>query len=151
MIHRGGRGGLRTRWGHRTLTKMNQTLKYKMVGICLLLTVFFSAGTYLYAHRNHDVSAVLNNPPPIVKMHALLAIPLADDRVLMGASHNVFIGKVISQIGTRAVDLGHGNMIPVSQFSVEPISNIKGNLQGTVTVEQSGGYQDGVLLVNEDG
>src|SRR5712692_5597487 len=84
-------------------------------------------------------------------MHASLAIPLADDRVLMGASHNVFVGKVISQIGTRAEPLSSGKAIPITQFSVELISNVKGNLQGTVTVEQSGGYQDGVLLVNEDG
>jgi hypothetical protein len=69
----------------------------------------------------------------------------------MGASHNVFIGKVLSQIGTIGQSIGGGRAFPLSQLSVEPIYNIKGNLQGTVSEEQAGGYQNGVLIVSEGG
>ena len=69
----------------------------------------------------------------------------------MGASHNVFIGNVLSQIGTIGQSIGGGRAFPLSQLSVEPIYNIKGNLQGTVSEEQAGGYQNGVLIVSEGG
>lgn len=92
-----------------------------------------------------------NKPPVIGKVDSILLVPLADDRALMGASHNVFVGKVISQIGVRQQVLSPGVSIPISQFAVEPISNIKGNLQGIVIVEQLGGYQNGVLVVGDAG
>ena len=69
-----------------------------------------------------------------------------DDRVLMGASHNVFVGKVVKEVGARDAEVG-----PETQFEVEIILNVKGNLQGTVVVNQLGGYRNGILytVVNE--
>ncbi|OAI57502.1 hypothetical protein AYO50_01440 [Acidobacteria bacterium SCGC AG-212-P17] len=67
-------------------------------------------------------------------------VDYADDRVLVGASHDVFVGKVIAQSGQRDRGLG-----PETQFVVRVISNIKGELQGTVTVNQEGGFKNGVL------
>ena len=69
----------------------------------------------------------------------------SDDRVLMGASHNIFVGKVISQIGMQ--DLGAGLE---TQFEVSVIDNIKGDLHGTVTVDQQGGYKNGILYIADD-
>ncbi|OGH66658.1 MAG: hypothetical protein A3B90_01160 [Candidatus Magasanikbacteria bacterium RIFCSPHIGHO2_02_FULL_41_13] len=60
----------------------------------------------------------------------------------MGASHNVFIGRVVKQVGTKSLNFG-----PETQFSVEVISSIKGNLSGTVTVNQFAGYKNGVLYL----
>lgn len=61
---------------------------------------------------------------------------VTDDRELVGAAQNVFVGKVIAQTGTTTdPDLR-------TQFSVEVLENIKGNLTGTVTVSQNGGYEN---------
>jgi len=73
------------------------------------------------------------------------AADFSDDKVLMGASHNIFIGKVTRQIGSKGRGIG-----PETQFQVAVIDNIKGDLHGTVTVDQQGGYKDGVLYIVDD-
>lgn len=71
----------------------------------------------------------------------------SDDRILMGASHDVFIGKVIAQTSNEPE-----NVMAQTQFSVQVISNIKGNLDGTVIVNQQGGYdKNGTFYYVEDG
>ncbi len=80
-------------------------------------------------------------------IHPLYAANYADDNILMGSSHNVFVGKVIAQVGDKELA---GS--PTTQFSVEVISNIKGDLKDTIVVNQLAGYRDGVLyLMDEDG
>lgn len=73
------------------------------------------------------------------------AADFSDDRILMGASHNVFVGKVIKQVGDK-----QPMQIPEVQFAVEVVYNIKGNLSGTVVVDQYGGYDNGILYYIED-
>lgn len=68
----------------------------------------------------------------------------SNDQMLMGATHNVFVGKVLAQVSTKERGIG-----PETQFSVEVISNIKGNLTGTVLVNQEGGYKNGILVLAE--
>jgi len=63
----------------------------------------------------------------------------------MSAVSNVFVGKVIKQVGTRA-----RFEEPETQFEVEVIYNIKGDLQGKTIVSQSGGYKNGVLYRTSD-
>lgn len=70
----------------------------------------------------------------------------ADNRVLMGASHNVFVGKIIKQVGDKSL-----GSTPETQFAVEVVLNIKGDLQGTVVVNQSGGYKNGILYLVSEG
>ena len=70
------------------------------------------------------------------------AVNFSDDRILVGASHNIFVGKVIKQIGTKL-----GGMNPETQFAVQIVSNIKGALDGVASVNQEGGYENGVLYV----
>lgn len=60
-----------------------------------------------------------------------------DDRILSGASHNIFVGKVVSQIGKKERGIG-----PETQFEVEIIENIKGELSEKVVVNQQGGHDD---------
>ena len=69
----------------------------------------------------------------------------AKDDILLGSSHNVFIGRVIKQEGIKS-----RFATPETQFKVEVISNIKGDLRGTVTVDQFGGYKNGVLYTVSD-
>jgi hypothetical protein len=147
---------------------MKHSLKYKLIVIVPLLMMLFGVGSYLYPGKKQNAappsfptvisnanikraSGTSNKVPAIANVEASFAVPLGDDRVLMGASHNVFVGKVVSQIGTRGMILGSGRTLPITQFSVQPVFNIKGNLQGTVTVEQMGGYQGGVLYASGGG
>lgn len=79
------------------------------------------------------------------QIHVQYAADFSDDRILMGASHNVFVGKVIKHVGDK-----QPIEIPETQFAVEVIYNIKGNLSGTVVVDQYGGYDNGILYYIED-
>jgi len=89
-----------------------------------------------------------STPPPIKTTHIDPIYPadFSNNQILMGASHNVFIGKVLAQVGTNDF-MGD----PATQFSVQIIDNIKGDLNNTVVVNQSGGYKDGVLYVMDEG
>ncbi len=76
---------------------------------------------------------------------AEFVINVTDDRELVGAVHNVFIGNVIAQTGNKpnTPPLEAGNTTgfsPQTQFRVEVLENIKGNLNGIITVSQYGGY-----------
>lgn len=73
----------------------------------------------------------------IIYNQASFAIDVTDDNKLVGAAHNVFVGKVIDQTGTKT-----DRSSPQTQFSVEILENIKGNLTGIVTVNQGGGYEN---------
>lgn len=73
-----------------------------------------------------------------------------DKRKLVGASHNVFVGKVIEETDQKSLD-----GTPETQFSVKVLQNIKGNLNGNVTVNQQGGFYEKegkkyLLIYNED-
>jgi hypothetical protein len=90
----------------------------------------FVVGGYI-TYESHESTIVISGvktSPPIVKFDPIYSYSLADDRVLVGASHDVSVGKVLARVGTRMLDLGEGNSVPISQFTVEPIFNIKGNL-----------------------
>jgi hypothetical protein len=64
----------------------------------------------------------------------------------VGASRNVFTGKVVKQIGNKETEIG-----PRTQYSVVVIDSIKGELKGTVTVDMFGGYTpEGQLVVVEE-
>jgi hypothetical protein len=84
---------------------------------------------------------------PIVReMQTGYAANFEDDRILMGASHYVFVGKVIEQTGTE-----NRGRIPETQFRVSVIYNIKGSLNGDITVNQPGGYRNGMLYLIHSG
>jgi hypothetical protein len=141
--------------------------KIKLIGILVLLV---GAGTsyYFYAHGLNPGRAA-TNPVPTSIVSAKKATPptphqtmskpsgavgvemeyaadFSNDKILMGASHNVFVGKIIKQIGS--IDRGVG---PETQFEVQIVLNIKGDLQGMVTVDQEGGYQNGIFYYIQDG
>jgi len=63
----------------------------------------------------------------------------------MEAASNVFVGRVIKQVGTRA-----RFEEPETQFEVEIIYNIEGDLQDRAIVSQAGGYKNGVLYRTSD-
>lgn len=82
-------------------------------------------------------------------VHPSYVADFSDDRVLMGGSHHVFVGKVVKRVG--GVELPGAPGHPTTRFIVEVVENIKGNLQGNVLIDQEGGYSRGELLVGESG
>ena len=74
------------------------------------------------------------------------AYEVRDERQLVGAADDVFVGKVVGQVGTsrlKAEGLPEGEagpVLPRTQFSVRIEETVKGTLDGTVTVSQEGGY-----------
>ncbi|MCK9351809.1 MAG: hypothetical protein WCT49_02005 [Candidatus Paceibacterota bacterium] len=91
------------------------------------------------------INAKSNKPPMVSISQPSYAADYAKDDILLGSSHNVFIGRVIKQEGTKS-----RFATPETQFKVEVVSNIKGDLHGTVTVDQFGGYKNGVLYTVAD-
>jgi hypothetical protein len=59
-----------------------------------------------------------------------------DNTILLGDSHNVFVGKVLGIVGTRPAIAGEIASAPSVQYAVSVILNIKGNVKGTITVNQ---------------
>ncbi|WP_400242667.1 hypothetical protein AB3U99_16660 [Niallia sp. JL1B1071] len=89
-----------------------------------------------------------NTPPdtPVIRtLEYSHAFDVSDARRLVGWADNVFIGKVIEQVGTKSKDV-----IPETQFKVEVTQNIKGDFNGTVIVNQQGGYKEKELILVEN-
>ena len=110
--------------------------------------VFFYSIIWFEKYTRQSIDLVEDAPqvlPPSRIIQPILAADLSSDPILLGASHYVFVGKVISQ--TETVDYPMG---PRTQYSVEVISNIKGEVSGTITVEQEGGMKDGTMQTIED-
>lgn len=90
---------------------------------------------------------IIKLPITIESEEHLFIEGLSDDRVMLGASHNVFIGKILRVVGAEdAMKIG-----PVTQFEVEVLDNIKGDLKGTVIVQQESGYRNGILYTYHGG
>ncbi len=70
---------------------------------------------------------------------------LSTDRGFVGAVHTVSVAKVMKNTGQSIV-----NGIPTTQFQVQIIKNIKGTLPERVVLQQSGGYENGVLITMEE-
>lgn len=82
---------------------------------------------------------------------ASYAFDVMDERKLVGSADNVFLGRVVEELGTEEIPRSgpdheappmevEGPRMPRTEFSVEVLRNIKGNLSGTVTVSQTGGW-----------
>lgn len=77
---------------------------------------------------------------------AIWGVDFSDNRILVGSSHNVFAAKIVKKTGQRMID-----GFPVSTYSVQIISNIKGELKENVSIDQVGGYENGILQLFENG
>lgn len=89
-----------------------------------------------------------NNPPEnptIQTMEMNTVIDIYNPREVVGFSNNVFVGKVIKQVGSKSL-----SSYPETQFEVEVFDTIKGELEGTIKVNQQGGYEGDNLFLMED-
>ncbi|MES2930830.1 MAG: hypothetical protein V4665_03555 [Patescibacteria group bacterium] len=105
--------------------------KFILLLMCLGLVIALES---VYQHNDRE--------PQVFSIHPRYAADFSDDRVLVGASHNVFVGRVIEKMGATERGIG-----PETQFRIEVIENIKGELKGTVIVNQQGGFKDGSLYI----
>ena len=76
--------------------------------------------------------------------HAAFAFNVEDNRQLVGFADNVFVGRVMERVGSDSVKnvgpaVEGAPPTPTTQFSVEVLQNIKGKLNDTVNVSQTGG------------
>ena len=64
----------------------------------------------------------------------------ADKRELVASADNVFVGRVVGRAGQASAPTSARTVeIPQTQSAVRVVRNIKGDLRGTVTVNQYGG------------
>lgn len=108
-----------------------ESMKYKIISISLFLMGLVGlGGIKFFTPIFDDLSSA-----KVISTHPVWITDFNDKRKLVGESDNVFIGEVISQIGEEDLT---GK--PNTQFTVKILTNIKGNLEGIVTVNQEGGY-----------
>lgn len=131
---------------------MNKKIKkYSLIVFAIFLLGLLTLFIHLFIQNKFGNYVPPEAPPapfPLLDNHFLLypADP-ADDHTLLGASHNVFIGKVLAQTGNKETEIG-----PRTQYQVQVIDNIKGNLNDVVTVDMLGGYdKEGKSVFVEEG
>lgn len=110
----------------------------RMARISLAL-ILIGVGFVMYAILVEEPSG---SGPDVINMEADYAFEPSDKRQLVGFATNVFVGRVVEKVGAEGAPLsGPGDeVVPRTQFSVEVLKNIKGNLSDQVTVSQTGGY-----------
>jgi len=106
-----------------------------VAGICLLSSVALLFAHWQSHKPNQGESATLsisdNSGPTSGGGGAMWMTDLSNPQKRMGASHNVFVAKIVKEVSRIPLD-NH----PQIQFEAQIIYNIKGNLKGRVIVEQ---------------
>ncbi len=103
------------------------------------VAVYLLAADQVWSGPGYDRGQAVEGPSS--GSHSAQAFDVSDKRKLVGFADNVFVGRVLEQVGTSSIptsDPGPG--VPRTQYSVKVLENIEGNLSGTVTVSQEGGY-----------
>ncbi len=88
----------------------------------------------------------VNGDNKIREIRSLYIVDMNNNNKLVEVSDNIFIGKVLEKTGNKKY--GGGNA-PQTQFKVQVIENIKGDLKGNVEVHQEAGYLDGYLVIEK--
>lgn len=113
--------------------------------LAAVITGGFLGANYLNSEQASAEKVVVR------EAHANFIDDFSDKKKLVGATDNVFLGKVVEHAGAKSLDGG-----PETQFTVEVITNVKGNLSGNVLVNQQGGYIENeageteLLLIEDD-
>lgn len=116
-------------------------LSSRGVQVALALAVLAAGVLAWYATSAADGDTV----KAVGEAHVAYAFDVKDEKLLVGASDNVFVGRVVEKVGVSGLDsVGVSDQldvpIPRTQFSVAVLENVKGSLEDTVTVSQDGGY-----------
>lgn len=127
-----------------------KTKKYSLIVFAIFLLGLLTLFIHLFIQNKFGNYVPPEAPPapfPLLDNHFLLyPSDPSDNQLLLGASHNVFIGKVFAQTGNKETQIG-----PRTQYRVQVIDNLKGELKNTVTLDMLGGYdKEGKLVLVED-
>jgi hypothetical protein len=120
--------------------KSKATLVLLLLLLISLLTYTFSAGQWTGADPNEAQGE------PFAFSEVEYFFEVRDERQLVGEADNVFVGRVVKKVGDsgspreQLPDSGAVTGTPRTQFAVEVEENVKGSLDGVVTVSQEGGY-----------
>lgn len=74
--------------------------------------------------------------------HAIWDIDPDNSRELVGLANNVFVGEVLSSNGTVFRPTSGPTSLEETTFNVKVVKNIKGRLEGTVTVNQLASFNE---------
>ena len=121
--------------------------KYGTVGVASLFACIVLVGCSTSAGTqpgDAGTTASVTTRTQAVEMDS--AFDVTDPQQLAGWADAVFVGTVIEQVGTKAV-----GPFPETQFSVEVLQTLKGDVAGQILVNQQGGYgTDGTLYLLDD-
>lgn len=112
-------------------------------GLLTTVAVVLSFLTFYYIN--------MTKPPELVHRQLNEIADFSNPQLLAGAADNVFIGEVITEVSSRRPD-----GFPETQYAVQVKTNLKGTLNGNITVNQLGGFEKNpaghriLVLYNED-
>jgi hypothetical protein len=112
-------------------------LAFAAPGLAAMIALGIAGPVLLFDHPPKN--------PVIQSIQTSHAFDVTDSKRLVGWADNVFIGTVLEQSGTSDAT----GMLE-TQFKVEVSENIKGELQGKVTINQQGGYEGKNLILVEN-
>jgi hypothetical protein len=107
---------------------------FKLLGLAGVLVVLMGGATVYLRPTWFGI----NVKPHLGSGHPLWITDVKDPRKLLGVANNAFVGKVISKEGTYKREL----VIPETDFKVQILHNIKGQLPEFVVVNQIGGLDE---------
>lgn len=122
--------------------------KYFLITLWVIVVIMISFLIYFLVQIKFGVYTPPVAPSAPVPIDHYLLYPgdPQNDRILIGASQNVFVAKIISQTGNKVTEIG-----PRTQYEAEVVDNIKGNLVGKITIDLLGGFDfSGNLVLVED-
>ena len=119
--------------------------KHTITAIVIVLAIIASAGWFAwYWFLSEDMRVVrlsqqnpTIHPSAVYLSHAHAATDLSDDRKLAGFVQNIFIGRVLEELGQTEV-----RGWPETQFKVRVLDVIKGSVEGEIIVNQQGGVRE---------
>jgi hypothetical protein len=106
---------------------MNFSLKNKIVVVGLLAMLLAGFGVYM--------TTLSPNNSYEGNMEMRYVADFSDDRNVIGFAGNVFAGKI-----TKVLKHTESDKLPVTLYEVEVVDNIKGTLDGSVTIMDIVGY-----------
>jgi hypothetical protein len=116
------------------ILRSGKTLAVLVLAVSVLVLVAIQIGVVSSGHTPKAET-------PVGIAQASYNFNVADERLLVGSADNVFVGRVV-EVKDNLSTSGPSEDPPLaqSQFAVEVLENIKGQLVGTVTINQGGGY-----------
>ena len=115
-------------------------LKRQQNSLPWVVLVAIIAGTIWLVIANEGPSALFRFGRPLVRSEGIHIFDPADSRRLVGFGSNVFLGRVARRVSTIGMPTSNPeSVIPRTQFEVQVVENIKGNLSGEVIVNQDAG------------